>query len=553
MDRKYISESRYKKTTREKANREKFGIKLKKSPKSRIKKKTKKQIKIIILIILIIIFSAIMHKYEVSRKNTNENFVKTEDGKLKPINTSKITLAANINDGIGSPLLSKNLYVTELNKYVYTYFLKIDNEYNIKYEAIKKVIKKSNKEYELKINNKIVYDLERKISVHDIKNSIEQLQILGDKSVYYNYVKAIEKVEVIDEETLKVILREDNSLFIYNLQLPVLPINKYNDSTKISEDLAPQELGNIYNVYQNESNIVYERSKYASKAYLERINIIKVSKVEDIVQKFKDNEVDAFFTTRVNIENDLGKYEYNQKYYSTGQSVFLFANNSSEKAKIKEARVALSYLIDKQEIKKEVYNSMAMPIDVPYISYQDKYRYDKIAAKNTLTSAGFEKVDGIYSKDKLSLTFRLLVNINNNELYKIAKIIKNDMAEAGIRIELVEVDNSSYGTFLNSKNYDLALMQVNLNENIDVTFIERYMIASEELRKIDVKLSEETNIEKIEELFKQRIKVMQDEALCIGIISETTCMISKKYVSGFEEISYQNVFKKLQDISLTKN
>ena len=550
MEKKYISESRYKKTTREKANREKKGVKLKK--KKKLKRKTKKLIRQVIILVIIILVAINIYNNEKTKNAEEKNYVKTETGELKPINYSSINIGINVENKTIAPITTKNLYIAELNKYLYRFLVKIDKEYNIKYDVLKDIEKISNKEYILSIKDNIKYDLDREISIHDVKNSIEQLKTLGKSTIYYDNVKNIKEIVVLENKKIKIILKEENLLFIYDLSFPILPIRKYNDKTKILQDFAPQELGNIYNVYQNDQSLIYERSKYSSRAYLQKINIEKRKSTETLISDFKENKINAFFTTSKNIENDLGKYEYDKRYIPTGQSVFMFGNSKSSKFANKDVRIALSYLINKQEIKKEVYKNMCVGIDIPYINYNIKYRYDKIAAKNILTSGGFEKKSGIYTKDKIVLSFRLLVNINNPELYKISKIIKNTMAENGIRIEIIEVDNYSYANFLNRGDYDLALMEVNLNENVNISFLDRFIYPSNDLKTINIKLSKEKKSKEIIKLFKEKMKIMQDEALCIGIISQTSCLISEKSLKGLEDIAYMNIFSDLQNIYLTK-
>lgn len=545
MDKKYISESRYKKTTRNKANLEKTGKKLKKTKKKINKKVLSIIIGIIIVCVFIIGVKKCIYKY-----NDKKNMIIGTDGTLKPINNTNITIGINNQDLI-SPINTKNIYVAELNKFIYLFFIKVKDNYQISYEAVKNIEKVSNTEYIISVNSKCTYDAQKNISIHDLKNSIEQLINLDDDTIYKNNVKNINNLEVLDNDRLKIFLKKEDPLFIYNLEIPVLPISKYNNIDKIKEDLAPQELGSIYNVYQNAESIIYERGDSSSKAYPERINILKCKESDELIQNYKDKKIDAFFSTRQNIQNDLGKYEYNIKQIPTGQCVFIFGNPSSQNYKDKEARVALSYLINKQYIKKEVYKNMASPIDIPYLNYNTKYRYDKIAAQNTLNSSGYEKIGGIYTKNNVSLTFKLLVNTRDEKLYQIAKIIKNDMAEVGIRIELIEVDNSSYGTFLNNGSYDLAIMNVNLNNSIDISFLNRFILETEKMKN-NLENINNSNPSNIESCFKEKLKILQEEALCIGVVAEITNFIYSKNINGFDDIKYMNVFNKIQDIGLTK-
>ncbi|MEG0510540.1 MAG: ABC transporter substrate-binding protein [Clostridia bacterium] len=546
MNKKYISESRYNKTNKIKVSLEKKGVKLKKT-KTEIKKRNKLVFKIACCILIAAILTTVIIFSLKEKKDST--YIKGENGDLKPINNSTINIGIN-KLGEVSPILAQNMYINELNKYIYTYLLTLDKNKNIKYKALSKVDKISSAEYYIFVNNKITYDGSKKITIYDVKNSIEQLKKLGNETPYKDNVENIKQIEVVDQTKLKVTLTKPDPAFIYKLEIPLLPISKYNDIDKIKQDTVPQECGNIYNVYQNDSNIVLDRTNSASKIYPQKLNIVKAENTQELIDKFKNGSLDMFFSTKPDIQNELGRYEYSIKNFSTGESVFMFGNSESENFKIKSARQALAYCIDRSEIKKNVYKNMCMPIDIPYLNLETKYRFDKIVAENLLQADGLEKKGGIYSSKNVTLSYKLLVNKNNQQLYEIAKIIKADVAEIGIRIDIIEADNTSFNTLLNAKAFDLVLMNVNLNENLDISFLDRFMFKNDVLNAADNNLNN-SNVQNVQKCLEEKQKTMIEEVSCIGIVTETSNLIYNKEITAFEDVGYINIFNNLQDIHLT--
>ena len=539
MAKKFVSEGRYKKTTRVKANLQKNNIYKKTQRSSRIIL----EVLAIIILIIVAVIGINAYKKEAKKEANKQN---VQDFKKENIDSFKI----GVNKlKTTSPLFSKNLYVNELNKYVYTYFIKIDTDYNIVYEAIKNIEKINNAEYLLEVNTELLVE-NKKITVYDIKNTIEQILDLEYETPYFNNIKHIKDLEVIDNK-LKINLSRNDPYFAYKLQIPVLTISKYNNKEKIKLDIAPQNVGGIYNVMQTDDEIIYERDKNSLNVYPPKLELLKVNSSEEIINLFKQDKIDMFFTSIDDYAKQLGKFEYNFKKVRNGKNVFIFGNRNSSMFSNKEVRRALAHSISKEEIIEEVYKGRAIRIDNPYIYSENKIRHDTIATNNTLINAGFVKKDGLYTKDGKQVILTLLVNSEDSKMTNIARIIKHGAEECGMRINIKEVPGSSIPSVISSGAYDIVLANLEITEIPDITFINSYVNINDTINDSLLKI-ENSSVKNMPNEIRRNRNLLNEEMSAIGVVSETVTLIAKKNINGFNKVNYLNIFNNLDMIRRNK-
>lgn len=132
-----------------------------------------------------------------------------------------------------------------------------------------------------------------------------------------------------------------------------------------------------------------------------------------------------------------------------------------------KTRVALSHLIDRDRIVKDIYYGLARPVSGPFFpegSACDKsiapYPYSPARARELLAEAGWRDTDndGILERDGLKFRFTL-VYPNANETYKrMLPIIKEEMAKAGVQMELLGLEWSVCVQRLEKKSFDMCAL-----------------------------------------------------------------------------------------------
>lgn len=534
MERKYISEDRYKKgTTRKRRNSKTVRTNLKPKteskvvqkefPKNKIKKKKgESKVKNIVTCIILLLIIAVISRAIL--KDENEPFIPL------PFITSSNEDIIKIGIITENSLLdsnTSNLVLNELNKYSNDRLLEIKTDYSIEYKCISKIDKVSNKEYILTINDK------SKVIAEDIKKQLDDLRI-NVNSPYYKRLSNIEEIVVVNSNSLNIKLKIDDPYFIYNLDI----------SLTTSKDLVNY----IKSDSSNENRLEFVRHKAANKSLPIKVIVTKYKNVYDVVEAYKQHEINMFVTNAENVQNLLGSYQYNMAAYRNGQSIFLFSNPKSKLYEKEEVRQAIAYSIDRDSIIQEILKAKGTKIDLPFIYDEVKYKYDIYAAENLLLTSGYTKSNKVYSKmengEKIVLELDLIVNKNDELKINIANRIKNNLSSIGIKVNIESLAEDKLQKRIEKGTYDLLLASVNLNNNPDISVFKNNLFIAENVTKaIDT-----VNNSTIQELNKN-VKLLNNELSkqisAIGIYSDVSYLIYSKDIIGMQNISYMNLFSSL--------
>lgn len=543
MEKKFISSTRYKKTSSEdKKNRrtESISKKIKKAsqieehskidednvrvtPKRKPKKKNKLTIFLFIIAILLILCAL-----RLALKDENESFFNIFGTKVKEDAIDKLSIALVDNTEVLNTN-TKNVILTELNNYTYGTLLKITTNYEIKFDLLQEVEKKSNKEYILKIKENNL--LTASVLIARLNSYKES------SSKYYANCAKIDSMEEIDNKTVRIKLNENNHWFVYNLQLPIT--------------FSTTNTG-LYNV--NTSRGASDKVTYIKKDYLNveipnTIDVMTAKDDDEAIELFKSGNIDMFFTDSYDIGEKLGKVDMDIRSYSNGKCLFLFGNSKSEHFSKKEIRKAIAYSIDREKIRKDIYLNSGTIIDIPELYSEVKFKYDIYGAQNLLLSAGYTLSNSVFVKDGKSINLTMLVNKNDETKVRVATYIKEDLENIGIKVNIKTLSSSEISKQIKLGEFDLVLADVNLNENPDISFIKEYISINDSISSKINELSNSKTVEEIGQCVTSLTNLMSDEVVCVGIHADSTYMVVKKGINVFSNVKYMNIFS---DVLLTK-
>ncbi|WP_176015044.1 peptide-binding protein [Victivallis sp. Marseille-Q1083] len=159
---------------------------------------------------------------------------------------------------------------------------------------------------------------------------------------------------------------------------------------------------------------------------------------------------------------DLRKIQYLAQAYS-----YIGYNLRNPLFQDKRVRQALTYLVDREKIKKDVYLDLAQIISGPFFydsPYNDPsikpYPFDVEKAKALLKAAGWSDTDGdgILDKDGRKFEFAMMQIADQPIQQRMLPIIKEDMAKAGIDMKISTFEWSVYLQKLNERSYDACTL-----------------------------------------------------------------------------------------------
>lgn len=533
MEKKITNKYRYKQTAsidKKKRNLNKKLREINKGPKYNVKKivtdkksgyieeKNKKKTNNIIICIILLIIIAILSRALLKEKN-EPFFGNILNSNIEETNISNITVAV-VNDNSLSYENTDNQLINELDLFSYRSLLKIDSDYNISYDLLKSIVKISNTEY--------VLNLKEDIQAINIKEALDKLRDRSSK--YYDKLKNVKNIKE-ENSVIYIYLKEPDPTFIYNLNIPIKEIEDINVQKKINNNI-----------------VTYEKKIDSKNNQTSAINIKPIDTIEDTVNKYKEGEIDAFITSRTEIKTMLGKYEYNIKGIKTGKGIYLIGNKNSKLFSKTEVRKAIAYSIDRDYLIKEIAKNKAVKNDLPYIYDDPKYKYDIYAAENILLSAGYKKASGIYRKYEetgtIYLKLTLVVNNSDEEKLKIANNIKEDLENVGIGITIKKYSTKILEKVIENKEYDIALVTINTNENPSVMFLNEHININEKINS-KIKELDNSNTNDVKQKINELKNTLSSEVAIIGIYSDISYYISRKDIEKFSNISYMNIFKEL--------
>ena len=229
---------------------------------------------------------------------------------------------------------------------------------------------------------------------------------------------------------------------------------------------------------------------------------------------------------------------------------------STNKYSIKEVRQAITFSLNRDEIINEVSNSTFYDkIDIPYIYSDIKYRYDVYGADNVLLSNGWTKTSGIYGKNVngsyVSLTLKLLVNVNDTNKVKVAEKIKEQVEKNGIRINIEKLTLEQISEKIAQNDFDLVLADVYINNYPDISFLNQYVNINDTVNKKIIQLENSTP-ENIEKNILDLQNTIYEEVCVIGIMARNTNIVYQKDIQGIEDTNYMKIFNDFSSIVKVK-
>ena len=156
----------------------------------------------------------------------------------------------------------------------------------------------------------------------------------------------------------------------------------------------------------------------------------------------------------------LKKFRYLLPQYS-----YIGYNQKNPLFQDKRVRQALTMLVDRERIKKEVYRDLAQIAVTPFMPGSafmpenlKPFPYDPARAAKLLREAGWKDSDndGILEKDGRKFTFTMMQIAGHAIHQRMMPMLKESFAKAGIDMKIRNVEWSVYVQNLNARNYDVC-------------------------------------------------------------------------------------------------
>ena len=300
--------------------------------------------------------------------------------------------------------------------------------------------------YIVKLKENVKWHDDNNFTSEDVKFSIDRLQNQTE-SIFYQNVKNIKNVEVIDKYTIRIELKEEEAFFEYNLIFPIVSSKQYKNKS-FNYTSTPVGTGK-YKITKTENDkIELSRNDNWRDIDIENSNLKTIYiNIYDSRGKeynsFKLGSIDFIHTSSEESEEYIGSLGYNKKTYENREYDYLALNCKNTILQYQEIRQAISMIIDKEKIVASVLENKATIANYPLLNnyyltvgLTKENKTNKTKAKEILENSGWNYEYGIWQKEIEGITktinIDLVVSKENKKRIKVATELKAELEEFGL-------------------------------------------------------------------------------------------------------------------------
>lgn len=393
-----------------------------------------------------------------------------EDTEYSPEVGGEIVLPLTIFETL-NPLVTENNNYYFFSKLIFESLFEFGEDLNVEKQLAESYeIKEDGKTIDIKLNHSILWHDGEKLKAQDVLFTINTIKYANADNTYKEMfsnstgsyrpsdIRRIIQVNVIDDQNLTIKFDRAFSNNLEVLTFPIIPSHVFGNAGNASyvkalaiEDYNPIGTGPFkFDKYEKMKQITLLANEdfRGSRPYLDRVIGRILDSEEDILQAFETGEVNMATTIGVDWEKYSQEDTMRSIEFTSSNYEFLgfnFIKDMFSKENGKNLRKAITYAIDRQGIIEKVYLGHGTQIDVPIhpdswllAEVSDQYGYNIDMAKAQLEGLGLEDTneDGILEMNGKDISIRLLTNTFNPLRVKTAKLIKEDLENIGIGVEI---------------------------------------------------------------------------------------------------------------------
>ena len=512
----------------------------------------------IVFVVVIMVFAIykIRTDEEAKAQMQQTQAIESEQSKVREINLG-IAEYDTMN-----PITSTNKNVQDIQKLIYEPLVDLTTEYKAEPCLASEWAKQTDTSYIIKLREGVKWSNGKEFTAKDVRFTIDRLK--DTQSIYSYNVSEIIQVEVVDDYTLKITLEKEVPFFEYNLIFPIVAEEGY------SNESIPLGTGKYKIIQETAENIVLEKNQEwwgteKTKLSLEKITINKFASLGEMYNSFKIGNVDVISTDNNNLQEYIGKIGYNEKKIQGREHTFLVLNTQNNFLSSTKVRKAISYSLDRDNIVSSVFTNSYYKSDFPlgygswlYQLQDTSQDYNPEQAKqelsdeewtylnrnwqrNITTTASTNNRYNRYSRYRTRrstqiLQFNLLVKASDANKVAVAENIKEQLANQGIIINIVQAGDSQYSSSLDSKSYDIALCSIYTSANPSMeTFFGSNNLANytnDEVTELIKEVKNTTDETVLKEDYKKIAEIYKSEVPYISLYSNNYSVVYSASLIG---------------------
>ena len=398
-----------------------------------------------------------------------------------------------------NPILANSEADLDLVSLIYSGLMRKDGNNDLIPDLAEKYeMSKNGLTYTFILKDKIYFQDGKPVTAEDVLFTIDKIKDSVIKSPHRIDWEGV-NVEKKDEKTIIFTLKQPYASFLENATLGIMPAHLWDNSPMELNETNINPIGSgpyvINGINKQSSGIVnYYKlvpfKKFAlGKPYIKNINLHFFQNESDLVNALLNKSVDQISSISPQNADSLKEKGYQIESIALPRVFGLFFNQNANQLFTNKAIVsAINQTIDKEKIVKEVLLDYGTVINSPIPPNMPEYqkpatlsstpRADLLKkVKDSLTKDGWKTgTDGFLEKtttvNKKKVFTKLEFSIstsNAEDLAKTAELIKQDLAEIGMKVEVKTFETGNLNqNVIRPRKYDALLFGEVINHESDL-------------------------------------------------------------------------------------
>lgn len=341
-----------------------------------------------------------------------------------------------------------------------------------------------------------------------------------------------------DAKTLVIHLNIPDSGFPAVITSPIVP--------KDSEDLATNPVGTgpfmlTEFVEQDYTRLEKFADYWGEPAHLDSVTLKYYENTAELATNYLAGAIDGF-NSNAGGWKELEGTDYVQNIRNANAVQLLALNNEFGPFKDVRVRQAVAYAVDPDEIIETVSYGLGTKAGTPVIPGLEKYFNDELT---NVYDVDIEKSKALLKEaGQENLSFTIRVPSNYQVHVDTAQVISNQLAKAGITVNIESVDWNTWLTRVYQKSeFEATVVSVDGPTAFPTSFLKRYVsTASDNFVKFNSKAFDETyekatletdDAEQVK-LFKEAQKILSDECSSVYIQDISSVVVNSPKFGGFK-------------------
>ena len=400
------------------------------------------------------------------------------------------------------------------------------------------------------------------LTAYDVVRSYQTLLQAGESNPYYSRLKMIENMESYSADiyTLLVTAKNASYLTLYAMNFPVVQYETLYDE-------LPRGTGPYWYIQYDEMGTVRLEANplwWKQQPEIKSILLKRYYDAGDAIEAIRTNQIDMLSTKSVKASLSRKLSGLTSIDFPTLTYEMLVPNlGEGRLTSDLSVRQAIMYALDRSVIASSGYLDMAIQCEVPvtpnswlYESQSAIYYYSPERALQLMQSLGWYDLtgDGTLNKRKGVLVQepRLTLITYNESTNSIrenaAKLIAEYLETVGFKVTVSVVSKARAQQLVKDREYDLALMGVNLSEVPDLTKLLKSggslnlnHATSDEMDMLLERVGSATDETALQKVFSDIQMQVVDRLPILGLLFRTGTVLSSRSIGGMGGVrAYDN-------------